>query len=128
MNSALIVDSDPGFLFWLGGMLGVLDAPCCPARSIQEALDRLESDGFVPELIIVNPALPGAAEFVHEMRGTRGHLPIIAAIEPAAEMRSGLDRYDVVQSKPAVPDEKAASQWMEVIRRALAGTPVQPTE
>jgi hypothetical protein len=128
MSSALIVDSDLGFVFWLGEVFKVLDAPCLPARSIPEALDRLESDGFIPELIILNPALPGAAEFVHEIRSTRGHLPIIAAIEPAVEMRSILDPFDVVQPKPAVPGEEAASQWIEVIRRALAGTSVQRTE
>ena len=79
MKSILIVDSDVGFIFWLGAALsgaGYQPWPACsPSDAIsvagREALARLD-------LLIVNASLPGVSKLIAHFHRTQASLKVMA--------------------------------------------------
>ena len=106
----LVLDEDLGFVMWVGQVLSAAGMIPVPARSCSEAKGRLREFNLQPDLAVVNPTLPGALEFIHEIEASA----IVYTIDvPAAGARGVMTRYS--GNKPS------AETWVTKVKRALAG-------
>ena len=76
MNTVLIVDSDLGFVFWLGQKLNEVGHHAWPAVSVSNA--KALAARFDPNVLIVNFSLPGAEAFVKSFQRSHTEVRILA--------------------------------------------------
>lgn len=77
----LIVDNDLGFLLWLSKFLVEAGYTVFPAVSVENATDLARQFSDELEVLIVNPELRRAAEFVRRLRLRHPMLKVIALRE-----------------------------------------------
>ena len=85
MVTILILDDDLGLTFWLGQ---VLTAPHCetvPARSVSEATALIRQFKLKIDFLLMNPSLPGAADFKRALRREQRHLRVATLDSPDRE-------------------------------------------
>ena len=64
----MILDDDLGFVFWLGQALSASQCKALPAVTAAEAAALIAHFKLQVNLLIVNPAIPGAVEFASALR------------------------------------------------------------
>ena len=106
MKTVLVVDSDVGFVFWLGHGLDQNRYAVLPAASVPNARTLLDELGNAVDLVVVNPALPDAADFVGTLRGRNPRLKIVLVNDAAAEP-AVIPSFDLQCQKPTVIDDSA---------------------
>jgi DNA-binding NtrC family response regulator len=123
MKTVLILDSDPGYQFWLGQVLSKAGYRGVPARSVAEVNALIKDLDLKIDLLIIDPRLEGAAEFVQATRSFPAPPHIIAAIERYSDLEWELHDVDVVRFKPSVADdlETMAEKWLTTIRSLTVG-------
>jgi len=100
-QTVLIVDDDLGFLFWLGEVLTRAGYRAIPAHSVEEATNLTRRLRVTADVVIVNPAVSGAAEW---SRGnSRWRRPVIAAVEDTGDFRASLVGACAIGLKPGAP-------------------------
>ena len=115
--TVLIVDNDLGFVFWLGKTLDAAGYQSLPAKSIAAAGTLLEEITGKIDLLIVNSALPGAAEFITSLRRSLRRLKVIAVREVAGPFTT-LPGVDVWRSKfQNIVDPSFGLEWLQLINR-----------
>jgi DNA-binding NtrC family response regulator len=119
MKTVLIVDSDLGFVFWLGQELDAAGYRAFPARSVTDATALLGELKIGVDLLIVNPALPHAAGFVETLGGSNNDLKVVAVSdnESVLDIVRNIDRHC---RKPKRMDESARSNLISEIECVLA--------
>ena len=137
MKTILILDHNVGFVFWLGKILGEAGHQAIPALDIQEASTLIGSLGLTLDVLIMNPAAQGAAEFIVTLRREHEGLRVIAAVEDPAETRITIAEVDGVGRRPpfvtdiqnlisgalvtaeeAAIQSKSRSEWLTLVRTA----------
>ena len=114
----LLVDTDLGFLFWLGSALDAAGYEAFPARSVPDAIALLADLHLTVELIIINFALAGAANFVRAMRQASRRLKIVSLSDPeSSDLEFG---PDAVFAKPAGVTQQATADLVQIVRTTLA--------
>ena len=122
------MDSDLGFVFWLGQALDKVGYQAFPAKSIPDAAKLLLEANIEIDLLIVGPSTLGASAFVEALRGSQGHLKLIALIGDEEDPGATLPRIDASQRKPFLVNEASIRQWLETIQGVFAsGTATTPT-
>lgn len=119
MKSVLILDDDLGFVFWLGQALAAGFRPI-PGPSLSEARKLLRRVRTPIDVLIVNPVLPGAAQFTRALRRKQRHLRVIGAVRYTEELDRMLPELDAARSKPGILDEIAMEEWRQAVRQVLA--------
>jgi response regulator RpfG family c-di-GMP phosphodiesterase len=115
-KTVLILDDDPGFLFWLGGLLTETGYQAWPARSGVEAAALLSEIGAGPDLLVINPNSEGAAAFVENQRHQADFKTIAIQAPDAPPQESALiDRIDAALVKPSRPNALNAFEWTGVV-------------
>jgi DNA-binding response OmpR family regulator len=118
--AVLILDNDPGLIFWLGNVLGSEGITALPASSITEAETLLRQLKGRVELLIANPALPGAREFAESLLQSQWRLPILAVVERDGS-GAGFRGADATLFRPSSLDGSQDAEWRQTIRRILGG-------
>ncbi len=72
----LILDDDLGFCFWLGQALTAPQCETVPARSVAEATALIGRFKLKIDFLILNPSVPGAADFTRTLRREQKHLRV----------------------------------------------------
>jgi DNA-binding response OmpR family regulator len=72
----VILDDDLGFLFWLGQALSAPQCRALPAVTVAEAAALIDHFKLEVNLLIMNPAIPGAVEFSHALRKQQKQLRV----------------------------------------------------
>ena len=127
MNNILLVDSDLGFAFWLGHLLDGAGYEALPARSAADALALLATIAIRVDLVILNPYLKGAAEFVITMKRLQKNARFMAVLpEHEAETEGGghLPGIDAFKHKTCKTDEATQNEWLTFIHGVLSGNAV----
>ena len=104
MVTVLIIDNDLGFVFWLGQILNEAGYAALPAKSASEAVDLMSGNNIEPDLLIINPSLPGVARLVAGLRRFRPGLKVIASTEVEGQT-CNLPGIDHSLFKPVCADE-----------------------
>ncbi len=118
MKTALIVDPDIGFGFWLGRGFDQARYQAFPAKSVSEATALLNEIRLEVDLLIVNPALPEAAELVESLRRSNPQLRVIALIGDQAQFPALAARVDLCCRKPDHTDVKRR-EWIAHVEELL---------
>ncbi len=118
-TTIVILDSDLGFVFWLGQALAKTGYRVLPAGNVAGATELLSwSDGV--DLLIVNYSVPGARMFAEGVLRRQGYLKIIAVLEDGEEPGFETPGADAFRGRPSSGDEAARLEWLETIGRVLA--------
>jgi DNA-binding response OmpR family regulator len=118
MNTVLVVDSDVGFVFWLGQALDQNRYGVLPAANVPNARTLLDELGITVDLAVVNPALPDAANFVQALRGRNPCLKVVLVTDATAETAQ-IPSFDLQCQKPAVTDDSTQRDLIAKIRKVL---------
>jgi DNA-binding response OmpR family regulator len=118
MKTVLVVDSDVGFVFWLGQGLDQNRYAALPAASVPNARALLDELGTTVDLVVVNPALPEAADFVGTLRGRNLRLKVVLVADVTAEPAQ-IPSFDLQCQKPGVIDDSALQDLIAKIRKVL---------
>ena len=97
----LVLDKDLGFLFWLAKALEPCGHSIVPASTVSQANCLLWTLPISVDLLLINPALEGAAAFSDALRHDQPQLKVIALLEQE-EKKSELSgvRADAMHAKP----------------------------
>jgi DNA-binding response OmpR family regulator len=100
VGTILILDNDLGFLFWLGQALTASHCKAFPATSITEAVSLIAQFKLKIDLLIMNPAVPGAADFMRSLRREQRHLRVaVMTAETHEEPGQATDLVPVLERK-----------------------------
>jgi len=126
MKTALVVDTDLGFLFWLAGLLAAAGYQAYPAESVADAellLNRIE-EGI--ELLVVDPRLYRAADLAVNLRQIQPSI-IILALEPESGASSAeLPGVKARLVRPDPANESSTLVWRENLLKHLTGADDNP--
>ena len=124
MGSAiLLIDSDLGFLFWLGHALDEAGYEAFPAKSVPDAITLVRELHRTVGLLILNCSAPGAGRFLDTMRQSD---ELVKAICLDGEGHPAcLPGIDAVCRKPAQFNEESKAQWVHLVRTLLSTTPAR---
>jgi ActR/RegA family two-component response regulator len=114
----LLIDSDLGFVFWLGRVLDRSGYEVFPAKSVSDALKLVGKLHLTVQLLITNASLPGVAPLIQVLRDTEDSLKVILLDE--SESGSMCMRADAHCRRPAHIDEDAAMGWLRVVQRVVS--------
>jgi DNA-binding response OmpR family regulator len=118
VQTILIVDSDLGFVFWLGQALFKVGFEVFPAKAVPDALTLLSECVPALDLLIINFSLPGAPDFVTALRLAQDNVKVIALVkktEPSPEY------YPVLEAVLSTDDISTASrtQYVSLIQDVM---------
>lgn len=120
LKTALILDDDLGFVFWLGHMLDESQFSAVPARSVSDAALLMLQLDLTVDLLIINPALSGGLEFIAASHRQHKEIRVIAILTDPQQVLS-IPGVDAAHPKPVTFDDDALAGWMNCIERVLAG-------
>jgi DNA-binding response OmpR family regulator len=127
VKTILIVDRDLGFVYWLGRVLDDAGYEAIPARRVPDAIQLLHELHTVVDLLIVNMALPGAADLVRALRRSARPIRVMSLLESPDETPASPPGSDAVRSKPEEVDEISKLEWVDAIDRLLGCPPRMPS-
>jgi hypothetical protein len=119
VKTVFVVDSDIGFILWLGRILGDAGVGAIPATNTSEAwglVTQLKPD---IDLVIINPSLDGAADLIQTLRQARGNFKILAVVNDDEEIGTKV-QADAVIPRPEIVDGDTGSQVLKTIEYLLA--------
>jgi len=115
MDTVLIADNYLGFVFWLGRLLGEAGYQVLPVKRIASVAHWAAQ--FEINVLVINPVLKGAADFIRSLRALQGRSRAIIQI---GEQAQELDGVYVWMQKPEEVDDLAALRWLKLIESAMA--------
>jgi hypothetical protein len=118
LRTVLIVDDDLNFVFWLGNALDGAGFEAFPAKSVPDAIELLSQITVVIDLLIVNAALQGVADFVRCV--CRIPARVIAIVEPSRTPPAPIAGADLTILKPKTGDERWKSELLDLVRGMFA--------
>jgi hypothetical protein len=119
VKTVLIIDPELGFVFWLGQMLLAAGYEALPAKGVPEAIALLGELGVAVDLLIVNPALPGAPKLAEELRRSRGDLKVLVLASDNGGQTRAIPSPDAILRKPLQTDEAAGALWLHSVEQIL---------
>ena len=118
MKTALIVDPDIGFGFWLGRGLDQSHYESFPAKSVVDATALLDELRLQVDLLILNPALPDTAKLIESLRRSNDELRVVALIGDQPRLPEIAARVDLCCRKPDRSEVKRL-EWIGHVEELL---------
>lgn len=119
MKTVLIIDRDLGFVFWLGRVLGNAGHQVLPAKGFSEASTLLSELNTEIDLLIVNPSLAEAADFVNKLRRSWPNAGILAALGGKDQQAGQIRNVGIIARRPLRLDAAAANVWLRMVEQVL---------
>lgn len=117
-SAVLLIDSNLGFVFWLGSVLVGAGYAAYPAKSVPDALKLIAELHLSVGLVILSEFLPGAANFISTLRRSQKYLKVILLVENADQhYRFGVDAQCV---RPDRICQNSRAEWLQTTRRVLS--------
>jgi len=127
LKTVLIVDGDLGFVFWLGHLLDAAGYSAYPAKSASDAALLMLQLDLQPKLLVINPELPAAADFIAGLHRSHSSMRAIGVVEHVDDGSRHCPGMDVCLAKPAVLDDSAHGEWLDCIRQLLGDNALSHT-
>jgi TonB family protein len=118
MKTALILDPDIGFGFWLARGLDQSDYQSFPAKSVADAAALLDELRIAVDLVILNLALPDAAELIGSLQRGNEELRVVGLIGDQLRFPGIAARVDLCCRKPEHSDAKRL-EWIGHVEELL---------
>jgi hypothetical protein len=119
VKTVLILDSDLGFVLWLGRALYDAGYDAFPATGVVDAANLVSELGGKVDLFIANPCLGGAIDLVDSIRRTQRNLKVIALLDEEDEPIGQVSSPDICACKPREADAAASSWWVRTVSQLL---------
>lgn len=116
----LLVDSDLGFIFWLGQALDAAGYSAVPAVNVASAAELIQEHRLSVETLIIDPFLPDAFPFISHLRQLHPDLHVVAAIPDDWRSFPPLPEIDTILRKPQRLTGTSLIQWLKVIQDFFA--------
>jgi len=113
-----IVDDDLGFVCWLGDILTEAGCRALPALSCREAVVRMMRLGIEPDLIVLNPHLPGVARMLQRRVRAKRHPKIVTIGTPPEALAASI-RVHATLERPFGSQPMSRPEWLERVRKLL---------
>ena len=120
MPTVLIVESDLGFVFWLGQVLLGAGYEALPAKGVADASALVRELKAQVDVLIVNPSLAGASNLVKTLRRSRGDLKVMAVLSDTDQQPPPIPHADAEIRKPLRTDRIAGFLWIRSVEQLLA--------
>ena len=117
MQTVLIIDTDLGFVFWLGGVLDDGGYRAIPARDVSDAISLVDQFKLEIDVLIVNLTLQKSAPFVEYLR--RLNVKVIALTED--EEAPLPTHVDASRQRPSTVEESTGLEWLDLVKSVLDG-------
>ncbi|HEY1241747.1 MAG TPA: protein kinase [Bryobacteraceae bacterium] len=118
MKTALIVDADLGFGFWLGRGLDQAHYHAFPAKAVADAAALVGELRIEVDLLVLDPALPDAAELIESLRRSNERLKVVALIGDQPQLPVLGARVDLCCRKPERSDIRRR-EWIAHVEELL---------
>ena len=112
----LLVDSDLGFIFWLGQALDAAGYTAVPAVNVASAAELIQEHRLSVETLVIDPFLPDAFQLISALRQSHPDLHVVAAIPDDWRTFPSLPEIDAILRKPQRLTGAALIQWLQVIQ------------
>jgi hypothetical protein len=119
VSTILLVDSDLGFIFWLGRALDGVGFEALPAKSTWDAMTLIDDYHLAVDVLIIDPSLPGASRLITYLRHSRKPVHVIAATADPEGLRHGFPEVDAVRRHPHDFDDESRGDWVRLIQSML---------
>src|SRR5690348_9598009 len=119
MKTALIVDADLSFGFWLARGLDHAGYQAYPAKTVSDAAVLLSELRIEVDLLILNAALAEPAEWIEGLRRSNERLRVVALIGDQPRMAGIGTRVDLCCRKPERHDDAKLREWIEHVEQLL---------
>ena len=119
-RTVLIVDTDIGFVFWLGRVLADGGYQPVPARSVSAAILLLPHIAARIDILIVNTSLQRSGSFINRLRCSQTNLKVIAVAENVDV--GGVSGLDASKGKPLNSDQSSKAEWLELVGNVIGET------
>ena len=118
MKTVLIVDTDLGFVFWLGHILDGAAYSALPAKSVPDAALLVTQFRLTVDVLAINPALTGSLDFIAALCRAPKDVSVIGVFNNPQQIVH-IPGLNAAHPKPTVFDEMAKAEWLEYIECAL---------
>ena len=116
--TVLLVDSDLGFVFWLGHTLDFAGYCAIPAKSTVTATELVKYHNVTADILIIDPLLPGVMPFISALRN-RKPIKVIGSVDVERREYMHTSDFDLIRARPKVFTDSACAQWMESVESLL---------
>jgi ActR/RegA family two-component response regulator len=115
-RAILLIDTDLGFLFWLGRALDRAGYQSFPARDVPNAIALLAELHLTVGLLILNCSLPGAEDFIADLLRSQSNIKVISLVEYEQTFIPGID---AVCRKPSEISEQSKAELVKFVQSVL---------
>jgi hypothetical protein len=127
---ALIIDSDLGFLMWLGELLRELGCQAVPALHCRQALALAKRFELPITILVLDPELPGAERVVHQLAAANPGVRVALIRDSAAHAGPRIAKRGIQADPDGIParytlerpspwESISRPEWLENIRKML---------
>jgi hypothetical protein len=120
-GTILLIDSDLGFIFWLGQALDAVGYSAIPAVNTRGAAELIEEHRLLIDTLVINPLIDEALPFISSLKRTRSELKTIAAIPDDTANNLGMPDFEAIIHKPDCLTRMAVTQWVNIIQSLSSG-------
>ena len=118
VKTVLIVDTDVAFAFWLGTTLDAAGYLAWPAKTPIDAELRVQQLALQVDVLVINPAIAGASEFVSSLRRSQKDIRVIVAVDDPLQ-GANLPAVNATHPKPIDPGDAGKSDRLQGIEQGL---------
>lgn len=115
--TALIVDDDVAFILWLGEMFNESGYQAFPALHCRGALTLAKKLALRVDVLVVNPALPGAGRAMRALTSAQPGLRVVL-IGNGSKDGAAESTHPTIE-RPSASEPISRPQWVMKIRRVL---------
>jgi DNA-binding NtrC family response regulator len=116
-TTVLIVDTDLGFIFWLGELFNEIGCNVVPALDCAQAVSILNDLTLKIDMVVVSYRLTGVPQMIDALR-TSGRVLRIVAISEGAEAGDAV-KADAILTRPSAWQQVSREEWLEQVRKLL---------
>jgi hypothetical protein len=116
--TVLIVDDDLGFVWWLGDIFNEAGCRALPALDCGGAVVVAKRLGVEPDVIILNPSLPGVSQMLETYLLANPHVKIVTIGPPANALGPSIQLHAILE-RPSPSDLIVRTDWLEQLRKLL---------
>lgn len=118
--TVLIVDRDPGFLFWLGEIFTQAGYHAIPALDCGRAVSLTRKLSVQLVLVVVNPELPEVAWMLETLRHTEEHFKVVHIANDDDDIDTGSTVLaDAMLPRPRPRELILREAWIDRVRKIL---------
>lgn len=118
-HTLLIVDSDVGFLWWLGEIFTEAGHYAVPALNCMQALAAVKKYHLQVDFLLVNPSLTGVARLVTSLQAGGRDFKIVLIREGMLGLEYPGFRYDANLTRPNGWEQVSRAEWLQKVRALL---------